>query len=109
KLNADVYHIHDPELLLITSGLKKTGAKVIYDMHEDYYTSIMQKSYIPRLFRRTIAKFFSFYERLKAKDLEIVLAEKYYKEIFPEGLKVLNYPIITKKKKDIAYFNNNKL
>jgi glycosyltransferase involved in cell wall biosynthesis len=37
KLNADCYHIHDPELIPLAYALKRlTGAAVIYDMHEDY-------------------------------------------------------------------------
>jgi glycosyltransferase involved in cell wall biosynthesis len=37
SLDADVYHVHDPELLPVAFGLRhSSGAKVIYDMHEDY-------------------------------------------------------------------------
>lgn len=36
-LNADLYHIHDPELIPLAYGLKRsTGAHIVYDMHEDY-------------------------------------------------------------------------
>lgn len=37
KLNADCYHIHDPELIPLAYALKHlTGAAIIYDIHEDY-------------------------------------------------------------------------
>ena len=35
SIDADVYHIHDPELLPYALKLKRKGKKVIYDAHED--------------------------------------------------------------------------
>lgn len=57
SVNADIYHLHDPELLLIATKLKKrTGAAVIFDAHEDLPKQIMDKTWIPVLFRKLISK-----------------------------------------------------
>lgn len=37
ELDCDIYHLHDPELLLYVDKLKQAGKKVIFDSHEDYY------------------------------------------------------------------------
>jgi hypothetical protein len=34
-LKADIYHLHDPELLPIGLALKSRGKKVVFDAHED--------------------------------------------------------------------------
>ena len=34
-INADIYHIHDPELIRIGLKLIKKGKKVVFDSHED--------------------------------------------------------------------------
>jgi glycosyltransferase involved in cell wall biosynthesis len=37
RLDADLYQIHDPELIPLAFALKKrTGAAIVYDMHENY-------------------------------------------------------------------------
>lgn len=92
--DAHVYHFHDPELIPHCLLLKAvTRKKVIYDVHEDYVTSIKQKKYLPPIFRSLLAYIFGFTEKLLTQSFEIVLAEKYYKERFPNGVTVLNYPL----------------
>ena len=51
RLDADVYHIHDPELLFVTLLLRLAGKRVIYDIHEDLPRSVLYKRYIPHYLR----------------------------------------------------------
>jgi len=95
KQRAKVYHFHDPELLVTGLLLRLfTRARVIYDIHEDYKTSIRQKHYLSRWLAAVAANFFGFFESAAARFFQLVLAEKYYKKRFPRGIHVLNYPII---------------
>lgn len=90
----DVYHFHDPELIPVGLLLRLRGAPVIYDVHEDYVTSVRQKRYIPALARPVLARALDVGERCAASAFEIVIAEKYYAERFPQSTPVLNYPLL---------------
>ena len=91
--NAEIFHFHDPELLLIAPILRLSGAKVIYDVHEDYLTSIPTKAYIPRLIRGPLARLAGFLEILASKCCSKIIAEKYYRERFRDATEILNYPL----------------
>jgi glycosyltransferase involved in cell wall biosynthesis len=92
ELKADIYHFHDPELIPWARCLLKQKKIVIYDVHEDYYTSICQKAYLPRPVRFLTANFAAFLEYYSAKPFYKIAAEKYYRKRFPEACAVLNYP-----------------
>lgn len=63
NVNADIYHIHDPELLRIGMRLKKAGKKVVFDSHEDYPAQIEQKKWIPHFLRKPISRIYEKYEK----------------------------------------------
>lgn len=94
KLQADVYHFHDPELLLIGWLLKKKDNVVIYDIHEDYVTGILQKDYMNRPIRKLAAKIYQRLEKICTRNMELCLAEKYYYDIYGRGTCILNYPTL---------------
>jgi glycosyltransferase involved in cell wall biosynthesis len=48
---ADVYHLHDPELLPAGLILKVGGAKVVYDAHEDWPGTVDTRAWIPPVLR----------------------------------------------------------
>jgi len=61
--NADIYHFHDPELLLATPWLRLlTGKPTIYDVHEVYVDFIKVKDYMPAWMRYPIAWVFRWLE-----------------------------------------------
>jgi glycosyltransferase involved in cell wall biosynthesis len=94
KLKANIYHFHDPELLPIAWLLKTKNNKVIYDIHEDYVTSILQKQYLSKPVRNLLAKIYILVEKIFSRRMELCLAEKYYLEKYPNGKVILNYPIV---------------
>lgn len=50
---ADIFHFHDPDLLLVGCLLKVwTGRPVIHDIHEGNAESLLVKPYVPRPLRR---------------------------------------------------------
>lgn len=60
--NADIYHLHDAELLMIALKLKEHGKKVIFDSHEVYGEVIKGRTWIPWLFRHGLSNIYNLYE-----------------------------------------------
>ncbi len=73
KIDADLYHLHDPELLPIALKLKKKHKKVIFDSHEFYSEQIKYKSYIPKLVRNLIAALYSSFETYVCRRIDAVV------------------------------------
>jgi glycosyltransferase involved in cell wall biosynthesis len=100
KINADIYHFHDPELIFVGLILKLKGKKVIYDVHENYSQKILDKEWIPRLLRPFLSKIFSFIEKSLSKIFDAVIcADSYTAQHFKKkGCKnvivIANYPLI---------------
>ncbi len=73
KINADIYHIHDPELLPYALKLKKKGKLVIFDSHEYYSDQIRNKPYLPKGVSSIIANIYEQYENYVCKRIDAVI------------------------------------
>jgi glycosyltransferase involved in cell wall biosynthesis len=93
KINAKLYHIHDPELIPTALFLRLIGKKVIFDIHENVAEDIFDKEWIK--FPRLYYNFFAFYEWFVVRTCYIFLAEKSYEKRYAKIAKrysvVYNY------------------
>src|SRR5205807_4163136 len=78
RLDADLYHVHDPELLPVSLLLRRSGKPVVYDSHEHLPQQILTKPWLPALVRRPVAAIADTFERLAVRFLSaVVTAEPY--------------------------------
>ncbi len=100
KINADVYHFHDPELLPYGLKLRRKGKKVIYDAHEDVVKQISGKYWIPGIVRPIIAKVFEKYENYVAKRMSCILTatpfiRDRFKKVNANSFDINNFPLLS--------------
>lgn len=74
EIQADVYHLHDPELLPFVPVIKRKGKKVIYDAHEDFHRDIYNKQWIPKGLRAITAMLFRKIEQYYAGKTDAVIS-----------------------------------
>lgn len=99
KINANIIHIHDPELLPIAFILQKSGKTVIYDSHEDVPRDIFSKHWIPLFLRKVFSMVFERFENFVAAKLAAIvtatptIAARFLK-ININCVAINNYPIL---------------
>jgi glycosyltransferase involved in cell wall biosynthesis len=74
KERADIYHVHDPELLPAALWLRLTSRKpVVYDVHEYLGETVRTKSWLPAAIRRPLAVLVSRLERSAGAHCDAVV------------------------------------
>lgn len=78
KLDCDIYHFHDPELLPYGVKLKRKGKMVIFDSHEDVPAQIIDKTWIPKMLRSVISTVYKTYETYAVKRFDATITATPY-------------------------------
>jgi glycosyltransferase involved in cell wall biosynthesis len=94
---ADLYHVHDPELLPWAQLLRLSGRAVVFDMHENVPESLLSKAWIPPALRRPARLGYRALERVLLSGLPVVFAEHSYAQHYPwvrRRVCVLNMPLV---------------
>jgi glycosyltransferase involved in cell wall biosynthesis len=106
--NADIYQIHDPELISVGLKLKKKGKKVIFDSHEDLPRQILEKDWIPKIFRHLISRLTEIYINRSIKYFNAVLTVTPHivdvlRKSSSNVVMITNYPIVDVNKENITF------
>jgi glycosyltransferase involved in cell wall biosynthesis len=73
-LRADLYHLHDPELVPAGLMLARAGAAVVYDAHEDLAATVLDKQWISKRLRPAASRVVAGIEPTASNRLAAVIA-----------------------------------
>jgi glycosyltransferase involved in cell wall biosynthesis len=115
KSDAQIFHFHDPELIPLALIIKKIkNVKMIYDVHEDYAESILNKYWINKNIRTYISRKFNNFEKKCSKkfDLNINVIEYIGDKFVNYGANVLivkNYALLTHEVREYSTFKDEEV
>ncbi len=73
-LDADLFHLHDPELIPAGLQLRRMGKRVVFDAHEDVPLQILGKHYLAPTVRRFVSRTFAIFERWACRRFDAIVA-----------------------------------
>jgi glycosyltransferase involved in cell wall biosynthesis len=74
EIDADIYEVHDPEILPLGLKLLKKGKYVVFDSHEDFPNQLLEKDWIPMRFRKVLSWMAKSYYDRNIKKFSAVLS-----------------------------------
>jgi glycosyltransferase involved in cell wall biosynthesis len=94
---ADIYHIHDAELLPWGQVLRLLGKRVVFDMHENLVEDIRTRPWLPPMLGRVTGWMLNCLAPFLLANIPVVFAESSYIKHYPwvkRSVVVLNMPLL---------------
>lgn len=96
RVDADIYQISDPELIILGYRLKKLGKKVVFNMREYYPDMIENKKYIPKMLRKGCARGYGLLSKKYLKQYDAVfVVTPWIENILKNEYNLTNTSILT--------------
>jgi glycosyltransferase involved in cell wall biosynthesis len=98
KVEPDIIHFHDPELIPLGLLLKVIGYRVIYDIHEDFPRALWYREYLPNGIKKPLGWIVEKAENFAAKRLSALVVAtpaigKRFQKLNSSTTVVNNYPL----------------
>lgn len=102
-----IWHIHDPELLLICVPCRLLFArnvKIVYDVHEDYSAAVRSKSWLPFYIRGLVSRITLVLEQILSKFCSLIIgatpqiSANFTSSPNQQIITIHNYPIVSDEK-----------
>jgi glycosyltransferase involved in cell wall biosynthesis len=108
ECNAQIYHLHDPELLILVIFLKLKNKIVIFDSHEDVPRQILEKKNFPHFVMFFISFIYEKFEKYILKYCDLLIAPSCHimhrlKRVNPNTIQVTNYPLFNINEIDLKW------
>jgi glycosyltransferase involved in cell wall biosynthesis len=99
RVGGDVYHIHDPELLIVGLVLRAAGKRVVYDIREDCPKTVLYKHYLAKPIRKPVMWIVERVENAAAKRMSGLITAtptiaSRFRPMHSNAVIVNNYPIL---------------
>jgi glycosyltransferase involved in cell wall biosynthesis len=99
KIDADIYVLHDPELLPHGARLIRLGKKVVFDSHEDVATQVFGKPYLNSPSAWIISRSYLMYEKYVCRRFNGVVGatptiRDKFQKINAHTVDINNFPIL---------------
>jgi len=73
KVDTQIYHIHDAEMVPFGIVLSLLGKKVIYDIHENTHGDILLKPWLPKPVRKILASLYNLVLKIASRFMHFII------------------------------------